>query len=178
MNNLPRVLVIDDDASDRALTRLVMAAEFGKLELESAGTAAEFSGALAAGRFGIVITEADFSWGDGVDVIRLIREMRPDCPVILFTAVVSEELWSESLRLGVDGYVAKSPAGFVRLPAAGGGELARCAVSKTGGGPSGWCVRGHPRRRDPRGESCVGRHPGFFRPRRNRVVELSRSVCR
>jgi PAS domain S-box-containing protein len=117
MNNLPRVLIIDDDANDRALMRLVLAAEFGKIELETAGTAAEFSGKLAAGRFGIVITEARFSWGDGVDVIRLVREIRPDCPVILFTSVVSEELWSESLRLGVDGYVSKSPAGFVRLPA-------------------------------------------------------------
>jgi PAS domain S-box-containing protein len=117
MNNLPRVLVIDENANDRALASLVLTGEFGNLELDAVGTATEFSSALAAGRFGIVITEAAFSWSTGLELIRLVRETRPDCPVILFTAEVGEELWSESLRLGVDGYVSKSSAGFVRLPA-------------------------------------------------------------
>ena len=117
MNNLPRVLIIDENANDRALASLVLTGEFGNLELDAVGTATEFSSALAAGRFGIVITEAAFSWSTGLELIRLVRETRPDCPVILFTAEVGEELWSESLRLGVDGYVSKSSAGFVRLPA-------------------------------------------------------------
>jgi PAS domain S-box-containing protein len=117
MNNLPRVLIIDENESDRTLASLVLAGEFGNLELDAVGTAAEFSSALAAGRFGIVITEATFSWSTGVEIIRLVREVRPDCPVILFTAEVGEELWGETLRLGVNGYVSKSSAGFVRLPA-------------------------------------------------------------
>ena len=117
MNNLPRVLIIDENANDRALASLVLAGEFGNLELDAVGTAAEFSSSLAAGRFGIVITEAVFSWSTGLELIRLVREVRPDCPVILFTGEVGEELWSETLRLGVDGYVSKSSAGFVRLPA-------------------------------------------------------------
>jgi PAS domain S-box-containing protein len=37
--------------------------------------------------------------------------------VILFTSEAGEELWSESLHLGVDSYVNKSSEGFVRLPA-------------------------------------------------------------
>jgi PAS domain S-box-containing protein len=118
MNNLPRVLIIDENANDRELASLVLTGEFGNLELEAVGTAAGFSSALAAGRFGIVITEASFSWSTGIELIRLVREVRPECPVILFTAEVGEELWSETLRLGIDGYVSKSSAGFVRLPAA------------------------------------------------------------
>jgi DNA-binding NarL/FixJ family response regulator len=117
MNNLPRVLIIDENASDRALASLVLTGEFGNLEIDAVGTAAEFAGALAAGRFGIVISEAVFSWSTGLELIRLVRDVRPDCPVILFTAEVGEELWGETLRLGVDGYISKSSAGFVRLPA-------------------------------------------------------------
>ena len=116
MNNLPRVLIIDEDANDRALASLVLAGEFGNLELETVGTAAEFSSSLAAGRFGMVITEASFSWTTGVELIQLIRDLRPECPVILFTAEVTDGLWSETLRLGVDGYLSKTSAGFVRLP--------------------------------------------------------------
>ena len=116
MNNLPRILLIDENLNDRKLASLVLAGEFGNLELETVGTAAEFSSALASGRFGMVITEASFSWSTGVELIRLVRSVRPDCPVILFTAEVGEELWGETLRLGVDGYVSKSSGGFVRLP--------------------------------------------------------------
>jgi PAS domain S-box-containing protein len=118
VNNLPPILLVDENPGDRKLAALVLAAEFSGLELETAGTAAEFSGALATARFGLVITEAAFSWGQGVDVVRLTRRVRPDCPVILFTTTVDEVLWSESLRLGVDGYVNKSSEGFVRLPSA------------------------------------------------------------
>ncbi len=115
---LPRILLVDENPSDRRLAALVLAGEFGNLDLEEVGSAVEFSGALAARRFGFVITEAGFSWGDGLEVARLVREVQPDCPVVLFTAEIGEELWSESLRLGIDGYVAKSSDGFVRLPSA------------------------------------------------------------
>jgi PAS domain S-box-containing protein len=114
--NLPRILLVDEKPSDRRLAALVLAGEFGDLDLEEVGSAVGFSGALAARRFGFVITEARFSWGDGLDVVRLVREVQPDCPVVLFTTETGEELWSESLRLGIDGYVAKSSDGFARLP--------------------------------------------------------------
>jgi len=116
LNNLPRILLVDESPSDRRLASLVLLGEFDDLNLEAVGTAVEFAGALAAGRFGMVITEARFSWGSGLEVTRLVREARPDCPVILLTAETGEELWSETLRLGVDGYIAKSSDGFVRLP--------------------------------------------------------------
>jgi PAS domain S-box-containing protein len=96
---------------------MVLTREFGNLELEEVATAAEFSVALAAGRFGIVVTETAFSWSPGVDLIRVLREHRPDCPVIVFSAETGEDLWSETLRQDVDDYVRKSSAGFVRLPA-------------------------------------------------------------
>ena len=117
MNNLPRVLIIDESESDQKLASLVLVGEFGNVELETAGTAAEFSAALNAGRFGLVVTESNFTWSSGIDLIRLVRDVRPDCPVILFTTQGGERLWSESLRLGVDAYVSKSSDGFVRLPA-------------------------------------------------------------
>ncbi|MFV2071445.1 MAG: ATP-binding protein [Thermoanaerobaculales bacterium] len=118
MNNLPRILFIDENSNDRELAFRVLAGEFGELDIESVGTATDFSRSLAARRFGLVITEVQFSWSDGLELVKLVREVRPDCPVILFTSSEGEELWSETLRLGVDGFVSKSTGGFVRLPAA------------------------------------------------------------
>ena len=116
MNNLPRILLVDENPNDRKLASLVLAGEFGGLEIEAVGSAAEFSRAISAGRFGLVIIEARFTWSDGIELIRVVREVRADCPVILFTNEVGEELWSESLRHRVDAYVSKSSDGFVRLP--------------------------------------------------------------
>jgi len=95
---------------------MVLLGEFGDLNLEAVGSAIEFSASLAAARFGLVVTEARFSWGDGLEVTRLVRDVRPECPVILFTAETGEKLWSESLEIGVDGYLAKTSDGFARLP--------------------------------------------------------------
>ena len=73
---------------------------------EQVGTAAEFSAAMATGLFGLVITEADLDWSDGLEVVELIRDLRPDCPIILFTSSAGTDLWNDALRLQVDGYVA------------------------------------------------------------------------
>lgn len=118
MNSLPRILLIDDQESDRELSTLVLTSEFKRVDIEQVGSAAEFSAALASGLFGLVITEVDLEWGDGLEVIQLIRDLRPDCPIILFTASAGTELWNDALRLQVDGYVGKTSEGFVELPAA------------------------------------------------------------
>ncbi len=77
MSNLPRVLIIDENESDRSLASLVLAGEFGNLELDAVGTATEFSSSLAEGRFGIVITEAAFSWSNGLELINLVGDVVP-----------------------------------------------------------------------------------------------------
>ncbi len=118
MSSLPRILLIDDNASDRELASMVLSQEFDRVDIVPVGTATEFSAAVAAGLFGLVIAEADLEWSDGLEVIALVRDLRPDCPIILFTAAGGAELWNEALRLHVDGYVGKSSEGFVELPSA------------------------------------------------------------
>ena len=67
-----------------------------------------------------------------------------DCPIILFTAETGEELWSETLRLGVDGYLAKYSRWFRAsamrcslglLPHAPAGDVdrPRCSPPPVGG---------------------------------------------
>jgi PAS domain S-box-containing protein len=118
MSSLPRILLIDDHESDRELAALVLAGEFDHVDIEQVGSAAQFSAALTSGLFGLVIAEADLEWSDGLESIELIRDLRPDCPIILFPASTGTELWNDALRLQVDGYVGKSSGGYVDLPAA------------------------------------------------------------
>ncbi len=118
MSSLPRILLIDDREGDRELASVVLSGEFERVDIDQIGSAAQFSAAMAAGLFGLVIVEADLEWSDGLEVVELIRDLRPDCPIILFTAAAGTELWNDALRLHVDGFVPKTSEGFVELPSA------------------------------------------------------------
>jgi PAS domain S-box-containing protein len=116
MNLLPPVLLVDDSPEDRDLASLVLTGAFGEITLEPVADAGVLTRALTSRRFGIVITEFELDWIDGGEVVRLARELRPDCAVVLFTDSSSDHVVEEAIRLGVDAFVPKSSAGFSRLP--------------------------------------------------------------
>jgi PAS domain S-box-containing protein len=116
MNLLPPILLVDDSAEDRDLAALVLNGAFGDTSVDQIGDAGSLTRALAARRFGLVITELELGWIDGTEVVRLARELKPECAVVLFTRALSAEVVDEALRLGVDAFVPKSSAGFSRLP--------------------------------------------------------------
>ncbi len=118
VNLLPPILLVDDSESDRELAALVLAGAFGEVTLEPAADAGVLTRSLNSRRYGLVITEFELSWIDGAEVVRLARELRPDCAVVLFTSHLSSEVVEEAIRLGVDAFVPKSSDGFSRLPVA------------------------------------------------------------
>jgi PAS domain S-box-containing protein len=116
MKLVPPVLLVDDNPDDRDLAQLVLAGAFGEVTLEPVTDAGVLTRALTSRRFGIVITEFELEWIDGSEVVRLVREVRPDCAVVLFTAAPSDSVVEQAIRLGVDAFVPKSSAGFSQLP--------------------------------------------------------------
>ena len=117
-NNLRTILVIDDNPDDRALTVRALSVEFPFLNLRQIRSYEDFDVALAEGRFDLVITDYKVHWIDGLEVLRKVKEIRPDCPVIMFTGTGNEEIAVDAMKAGLDDYVIKSPKHFVRLPAA------------------------------------------------------------
>jgi PAS domain S-box-containing protein len=118
VNLLPPILLVDDSESDRELAALVLAGAFGEVTLEPVPDAGVLTRALTSRRFGLVITEFELPWIDGSEVVRLARELRPDCAIVLFTSSLSSDVVEEAIRLGVDAFVPKSSDGFSRLPVA------------------------------------------------------------
>ena len=99
MNLLPPVLLVDDSPEDRDLASLVLTGAFGEITLEPVADAGVLTRALTSRRFGIVITEFELDWIDGGEVVRLAREVRPDCAVVLFTDSSSDNVVEEAIRL-------------------------------------------------------------------------------
>lgn len=117
MSALPTVLLVDDGAQDRQLIGLVLRGAFGEVSIEEAADAAALARALSQGRFGLVITEHQLSWTRGAEVIALIRELRPEVPVVVLTASPLAEVALKLLHLGYDALVPKTSTGYAELGA-------------------------------------------------------------
>ncbi len=126
-----RVLVVDDNPSDRALARRTLAQEFAPLEVEEVFTPRGLEVALAGGGFDVVVTDYQLGWGDGLQVLAAVKARLPDCPVVMFTNSGSEEVAVAALQSGLDDYVVKSAPNYVRLRTAVRHAIQRAEARRT-----------------------------------------------
>jgi PAS domain S-box-containing protein len=113
-----RILLIDDNPDDRLLIRRALTREFPELEVSEVGDPVALTRAIENGPFDLVITDYGLGFTDGLSLLDSLKAQWPECPVILCTGTLSEEIAVEALRKGLDDYVLKDPRRFMRLPAA------------------------------------------------------------
>ena len=118
MDDQFRILLIDDSSDDRVLIRRALTQEFAALEVAEVGDAEALERALNAQPFDLVITDYNLGFTDGFTLLGALKARWPDCPVILCTGTLSEEIAVAALRKGLDDYVLKDPQRSLRLPAA------------------------------------------------------------
>ncbi|HXA98527.1 MAG TPA: response regulator [Candidatus Dormibacteraeota bacterium] len=119
-----RLLLIDDNADDRFFVRRALARELDALEVHEAGDAETLARALETGPFDLVITDYALGFTNGFILLDTLKARWPECPVILCSGTLSEEIAVEALRKGLDDYVLKDPQRLLRLPAAVRGAIA------------------------------------------------------
>ena len=118
MDDRFRILMVDDNPDDRILIRRVLLREFPELEIREVGDPQTLARALEERPFDLVITDYGLGFTDGFALLDTLKAQWPECPVILCTGTLSEEIAVEALRKGLDDYVLKEPRRFMRLPAA------------------------------------------------------------
>ena len=99
-----RVLVVEDEDGIQKLLGLLV--ERGGAEPLLAGTAAE-ARRLAATGIDAAVIDKNLPDGNGVDLLRWLRQEAPDVPVLLVTGYASSDSALEALRLGTFDYVLK-----------------------------------------------------------------------
>ena len=102
-----RILVVDDEASIREL--LVKTLSLAEYEVD---TAADGDSALlrlrdTANRCDLAIVDLKMPGMDGLMLIRQVKRLRPDLPVIIITGFSTEVSAIEAINLGVAGYLTK-----------------------------------------------------------------------
>lgn len=113
-----KVLIIDDNPSDRALALRALKKLFPRLKYWEIIDEASLVRALQQDNFNIVITDYQLGWNTGLDILYRIKKQKNSCPVIMFTDTGSEEIAVSAMKAGLDDYVIKTPKHYVRLAAA------------------------------------------------------------
>ncbi|MDR0576979.1 MAG: sigma-54 dependent transcriptional regulator [Candidatus Accumulibacter sp.] len=151
---LPRVLVIDDEEDIRELLDLTLA-RMG-LSADCAGTVAEARQFLKKERYGLCLTDMRLPDGEGLEIVRLINAEYGETPVAVITAFGSADNAVAALKAGAFDYLAKPVAldslralikSAISLPKAGAANesskdgIAGNSGQLTGGSPAIVAVR-------------------------------------
>lgn len=105
----PRVLVVDDSVTTRQLVRIILESANYIVESEADGEQAWLR--LRDGeRFDALITDIEMPGMSGLDLLTKVRASArlKELPVILITALVTDQERRRALDLGADAYVVKS----------------------------------------------------------------------
>ncbi|HEY5513734.1 MAG TPA: PAS domain S-box protein [Geomonas sp.] len=113
-----KLLLVDDNPDDRTLVIHELQKEFPGPDVDQICGANALARALEERSFDLVITDCQLNWSDGPDVLRRVRSVLPDCPVIMLTGAGNEEIAVQAMKDGLDDYVVKSPGHWLRLRAA------------------------------------------------------------
>ncbi|NOQ45445.1 MAG: response regulator [Desulfobulbaceae bacterium] len=100
------ILVIDDEESLRLTFQLFLQRQGYSPVL----TAASFEEALTTvseNHFDLIISDIVLEGTSGIDLLRRIREMGVECPVVMVTGYPNVETASEAVRLGAFDYISK-----------------------------------------------------------------------
>src|SRR3989449_4938410 len=92
--------------------------EFHACEFRTVIDSKDFAKALESGPWGLVITDYQLRWSDGITVLLAAKVRWPECPVIMFTGSGNEEIAVQAMKAGLDDYVLKSPRHYARLASA------------------------------------------------------------
>lgn len=100
-----RVLVVDDEASIRDLLSKTLA--LADYEVETVPDAATALDRLHAAAYDLLIADLKMPGMDGLTLIRQVKRIQADLPVIIITGFSSESSAIEAVNLGVAGYLTK-----------------------------------------------------------------------
>ena len=119
--NLPLLMVVDDEMGVRESLKIVFAKDFRLLEADSIDAALP---KVQAEKPDIVLLDVLLPKTDGIEVLRQIKAIHPDCEVIMLTALNTRQLADKAANFGAFDVVGK-PFNVIDLRATVNGALAK-----------------------------------------------------
>ena len=125
MTSGAHVLLVDDHAVVRRGVREILAETLDRANFTEAATASETLHHLRSAACDLVVLDLSLPDRPGLDVLKEIKHLRPDCPVLILSVHSEDQFALRTLQAGAAGYLAKETvpealAGAVRKALAGG----------------------------------------------------------
>ena len=102
-----RLLIVDDDDVDRVAVRRALRGVGVPFELEEAVDAPSGLAAIRSGGWDCVFLDYQLPGGDGLRVLRTVREEGIDTPVVMLTGLGDQEMAVALMKAGAADYVTK-----------------------------------------------------------------------
>ena len=99
------VLIVDDEKN--ILLTLSQSLEILQLETDTATNGEQALAKLKEKDFGLILLDLRMPGMDGMEVLRQVREIRPDIRIIMITAYGTIELAVEAMKLGAVDFIQK-----------------------------------------------------------------------
>lgn len=115
MNHTLRFIILDSEASIRCMVASLLDKAFSACEITEVTDKQTLDYLIQECHFDCAIIDYHSGWIDGLTVLRKIKSIHPDLPVIMLTGSDSEELLIKAMHVGLDDYVLKSPPHDKRL---------------------------------------------------------------
>lgn len=104
-NNTLNALIVDDESDIRELVEITLSRM--AIETESVANLADARAALKRTAFQICLTDMRLPDGDGIDLVKDMTKLQPECPIAVITAYASAETAVASLKAGAFDFVSK-----------------------------------------------------------------------
>lgn len=107
-----RVLLVDDHAAFRQALAFVLGRNGAAHQVLEAGSIAEARPLLP--QAGLAVVDLQLPDGDGLDLVRELRRVNPDCPILVLSGTAGRAQAAAAVEAGADGIVDKAaPIGDV-----------------------------------------------------------------
>lgn len=127
-----RVLIVDDHPLIRKGLRQILVESVHIGLVEEAADGAQAIEAVRTGHFDVVVLDISLPGKDGMEVLRDIKELSPETPVLMLSIQPEEQYALRAFRLGASGCLNKSGAPdelveAIRVVASGGSYVSPAA---------------------------------------------------
>ncbi len=101
-----KILVVDDEAPLREILQRGLT-QMGEFSVEVAQNGQEAIGKVEKDIFDLILTDLMMPEMDGMELLKMIKGIRPEIPVIMMTAYGSIDTAVEAMKIGANDYITK-----------------------------------------------------------------------
>jgi len=106
---MPKILIIEDEASIRRVLIKILSEESSTYEVEEAEDGVQGLEKIKNNDYGLVLCDIKMPKMDGVELLEAVKKIKPEVPMVMISGHGDMETAIQAMRLGAFDYISKPP---------------------------------------------------------------------